>query len=366
MDSLLPVAFDVGPLSGPRTGIGVAVSEIETALRAGGRIQVVPYQISFRARNVDGVATLPVPAALAHRWWTRFDRPRIDRWWNSARLIHGTNYVVPPSSLPRVVSVYDTWFLRHPDLANPAVQRAGQILRRSVASGAVIHTTSHSTASQLGELFPDAEVDVIPLGPPALAPPPATCHLAQRLPRPFIVSIGTVERRKNVPALVDAFGHIDPRLSLDLVIAGRTGDDQAGLDAAVARLSSTQRTRVVLLGQIDERTKSWLLHHAAALAYPSLDEGFGFPVLEAFAAGLPVVASNAGSIPEVAGQAALLSDPMDRDALAANLTTVLDDQIRATLVGGGRQRLTAFSWPRCADQLADLYHRLVDALEPGR
>lgn len=366
MDTPLPVAFDVGPLSGPRTGIGLAVEQMASALRAGGRVQVVPYQVSFRARRSDEVATLPVPAAFAHRWWERFDRPRIDRWWRPARVIHGTNYVVPPSRLPRVVSVYDTWFLRHPDLANPAVHRAGEILRRSVASGAVIHASSHATADQLSELFPNAQIEVIHLGPPPVAPPPASCPAAARLTRPFIVSIGTVERRKNLPALVDAFSHTDPRLSIDLVIGGRAGDDQAALDAAVARLGRTHRDRVVLLGQIDETTKSWLLHHAAALAYPSLDEGFGFPILEAFAAGLPVVGSTAGSIPELAGDAALLSDPADLDALAANLATALDPDVRATLITAGHQRLTTFTWRHCADRLADLYHRLVDDVEPSR
>ena len=367
MDVPFPVAFDVGPLSGPRTGVGVAVAGMREALEARQDVTLLPYQISFRARltlgawhpTLGGVHTLPVPAAVAHRWWERASRPRVDRWWSAARVVHGTNYVVPPSRRARLVSVYDTWFLRHPEAASADVARSGRILRRSIAEGAAVHTSSQATADSLAELFPRVRVEVVHLGAVELDDPPPTCALAARLPRPFVVALGTVEQRKNLPRLVTAAGRTADQF--DLVIAGRPGDDQPAVDAAVDALPPTQRGRIIVAGAVDAPTKAWLLHHAAALAYPSLDEGFGFPLLEAMRAGLPIVASTAGSIPEVAGDAAVLCSPTDIDALAEALSTVLDGDRRAALIAAGDRRWREFDWAHCAAGLVALYHRLVES-----
>ena len=112
-------------------------------------------------------------------------------------------------------------------------------------------------------------------------------------------------------------------------------------------------------GVVDAATKSWLLHHAAAVAYPSLDEGFGFPILEAQAAGRPVVATCAGSIPEVAGDGAELVPVGDPDALAGALVRVLgDDDRRRSLVAAGSANVARFSWSATAANLVRLYRRL--------
>ena len=113
-------------------------------------------------------------------------------------------------------------------------------------------------------------------------------------------------------------------------------------------------------GRVDEPARSWLLRHAAVLAYPSLDEGFGFPLLDAMQAGTPVVASTAGSIPEVAGDAALLVAPDDIDALAAALSLALtDDDVRRRLVAAGHAQCARFSWQRCAEEMTSLYRRTM-------
>ena len=118
---------------------------------------------------------------------------------------------------------------------------------------------------------------------------------------------------------------------------------------------------MLLTGRVDAPTRAWLLRHARVLAYPSLDEGFGFPLLDAMQLRVPVVASDAGSIPEVAGGAALLSPPCDVDALAANLSSALaSDAVRADLIAAGDERWHQFSWDLCAEQLTALYRRLAD------
>jgi glycosyltransferase involved in cell wall biosynthesis len=116
------------------------------------------------------------------------------------------------------------------------------------------------------------------------------------------------------------------------------------------------------MGAVDESTKAWLVNHARALAYPSLDQGFGFPIHEAQRADTPVVASTAGSIPEIAGPAALLSPPADAEALAANLHWVMtSDEMHDKLVRRGRSNVERFSWQRTADAMRDRYLALAES-----
>jgi glycosyltransferase involved in cell wall biosynthesis len=116
-----------------------------------------------------------------------------------------------------------------------------------------------------------------------------------------------------------------------------------------------------MTGRVDELSRSWLLRNATVLAYPSLDEGFGFPLLDAMQVGLPIAASNRGSIPEVCGNAGLLCEPDDVIALATNLATAaFDDLVRAQLLAAAAAQLATFSWHRCAADLTALYRRLAD------
>lgn len=359
------VAIDVSPLVGARTGIGSAVGCLLDALEELAEPpELRPYVLSFRAQLPPGTIRLRYPAALALRCWARADRPDATRPLRRPAVVHGTNYVVPPARCARLVSVYDCWFLRNPSQVHPDVARAGEVLRRSVRRGAVVHTSSEATAAEVSELLGAARIEVIPLGAVPAAPPPpvAPALLAERLDgRPYVLALGTVEQRKNLHRLVESFGALHPvQPSLVLVIAGGDGNGGGDLDASIARLTLGAAANVVRLGRVDEPTKSWLLHHATVLAYPSLDEGFGFPLLEAMAADLPVVASTAGSIPEVAGGAAVLVDAHDVDALAGALERVIaDDALRAQLKSAGRTRLAQYSWATTAERMSALYASLA-------
>lgn len=360
----LRVAIDVGPLFGHRTGVGAAVAELVGALGRRDDVVLHPYLLSSRTRPAPPTRRLPLPAAAAHRLWGRFDRPRVDRYVGDVDVIHGTNYVVPPSRRPRVVSVYDVWFLSHPDRAARAVSRAAEVLRRSVRSGAVVHASSHATAEQVRDQLETDRVEVIHLGPlpPPESPPIAPAFDGELAGRRFVLAIGTLERRKNVPALIDAFGiaaRSDPDLAL--VLAGAAGDDVDAVTASIDRLPRDRRAAVLRVGPVSDPVKAWLLERAAVLAYPSLDEGFGFPLLEAQRAGLPIVATLAGSIPEVAGDGALLLDVGDVEGLAAGLVRATDDEtLRAGLIAAGRANLTRFDWATTADAMVALYRRLQE------
>jgi glycosyltransferase involved in cell wall biosynthesis len=271
---------------------------------------------------------------------------------------------VPPTKCPRLVSVYDCWFLDHPGDATPDVRRAGDILRRSVQTGAHILTCSNATTARVRDLLDTDAVTMVPLGPPPSATVASLWPVDIDLQpgQPFVLSLGTVERRKNVRSLIAAFERLAAEHQhVRLVIAGAPGNDQAAVDAAIELLSPTVSDRIVQLGVIDQTLKSQLLRHAAALGYVSLDEGFGFPLLEAQQAALPIVASTAGSIPEVAGAAALFSSPHDIDAIAANLhLAVTSSSVRSRLALQASRNLDRFSWTTTASLLTNLYHDLVN------
>ena len=273
---MMRVAFDTGPLHGPITGVGRAVE----AMAAHSTVDIVPYVLSFRAALRADTVRLPYPAALALRAWGRFDHPRPDRHLGDVALVHGTNYVVPPSRHPRLVTVYDCWALEHPGAVHRDIGLMMNAMRRAIDTGAHVHASSHATADRLRSHFPDAPITVIHLGAPTTIIPidDATNNRAIGVPDDgdVIVSIGTSERRKNLPFLVslmdDLVGVVP---SARLVIAGGDGDDSAAVHATLNRLGSAARERVHVLGRVDDATIGRLYHRARVIAYPSLDEGFG-------------------------------------------------------------------------------------------
>jgi glycosyltransferase involved in cell wall biosynthesis len=360
----LVVALDVAPLHGHRTGVGTAVSHLLDGLDQSPEATAMPYLVSYRARPTSSQRRLALPAAVASRVWGRVDWPRADRWLTGAHVVHGTNYAAPPSRLPTVVSVYDCWFLAHPQAASTAVRRSAAVLRRAVARGALVHVSSSATAEVAKDLLNTERIAVVHLGPPE----PVTT--AARAPDgidtgpsglgPFIVFIGTVERRKDVPALVQAFGQLDRSDGVHLVIAGAPGDDSERLAASIDALDPLARSRVHVLGAVDAAVKRWLLESALLLAYPSRDEGFGFPILEAQQAGTAVVARRAGSISEVGGTGVELVDPDSIEELASGLQRVISESPRRErLVAEGHRNLERFSWQRTVSGMLDLYRRAM-------
>jgi glycosyltransferase involved in cell wall biosynthesis len=357
----ITVAIDVGPLHGHRTGVGIAVDHLTTALRDRPGVALHPYVVSFRAATNRSQHKLPLPAGLASRLWARGDRPRADRWFKGVDVVHGTNYVAPPSRLPTVVSVYDVWFLANQRRSAAAVNRAGEVLRRVVARGAFVHASSHATAEMARALLGTDRVEVVHLGP---LPRPIGALTDPGLGidgRPFLLSIGTFEHRKSLATLVAAFGHLADRLADSvLVMVGAPGDDSARVAAAIDALPAEVRSRVICPGPVSDDAKGWLLKRSSVLVYPSLDEGFGFPILEAQAAGTPIVARRAGSIPEIGGEGVELVDGDDPVAYAAAIEHVVTSGIRRlTLLEAGLRNVARFTWERTATEMEALYRRAI-------
>jgi glycosyltransferase involved in cell wall biosynthesis len=356
------VAVDVGSLLGPRTGVGQFVGRLIDGLA---ELDDPPglrrYVLSFRARLPEGVRRLRFPARPALRCWGWSDHPRADRALAGVDVVHGPNYVIPPTRAPGVVSVHDCWFLRHAAEVPSAVRLFGPALRRAAQRGVTVHVPSEHTAAQVRELLGAERVAVIPLGAPVVLPPASPVHLAGLDGRPYVLALGAKEPRKNLPRLIDAFGLLVRDVpDLALVLLGPDGPDGPAIDAAVARQPRTALDRILLVDYVPDDERNAIVHGAAALAYPSLDEGFGYSALEAMAAGVPVVAADAGSLPEVCGDAALLVDPRNPSAMAEALQRVITDrQVRDDLIGRGRRQVEAFSVARSAARMAELYRTLA-------
>ncbi len=355
----LTVAIDTTPtLPRERTGIGTLVARLVEQLAARTDVELLPYAVSMRASVPAGTRRFPYPARAALGGWALAGRPNGRHTLAGAEVVHGTNYVVPPTGWPTVVSVHDVSFVTRPELANTTVRSFVPLIRRATSEGAWVHTISEHVATQVRRLFDTDRVRVVYPGVTreridAEGPAP----LAGLDGRPYVLALGTREPRKNFTRLVSAFGSVHrDHPDVQLVLAGPEGPDDPAIAEAIRALPRDAAQRVLVTDWLDEAHRDAVLTHAALLVYPSLDEGFGFPALEAMAAGVPVVAARAGAVPEVVGDAAILVDPDDLTSIAAGIIAGLsDDALRARLRQAGRARLQHFSWAAMADGMVTLY-----------
>ncbi len=359
----LAVALDVLPLAGSPTGVGVCCEQLLRALVARSDVEVRAFAVARRAKDVRdrlpaGVAFRPlaIPTRVAHGAWRHVGFPSAEFVAGRVSVVHGTNFVVPPPRhIAAVVTINDVTPWKYPELCAPASLAYPALALQAVQRGAFVHTASRQVAGELSELIgvrPES-VRVIPYGLPPGAGPRANGPAP--VEGPYLLAISTIEPRKDYPTLVRAFAQLTgaPR-RLRLVIAGAEGRGSPALDAAVA--ASGVADRVVRLGYVEDPVRSSLLAGALALAYPSIYEGFGFPPLEAMAAGIPVVVTAGGAVPEVVGDGALVVPVGDVAALAGALERLLvDEELRAELVARGRAQAGRYSWAATAEAMVTLY-----------
>ena len=363
------LGFDVTSLLDRRTGVGAFASEVLTRVAQRDDIDVVGYSVSWRGRDrLDGLvppgvalATRPIAAQPLRQLWRRVDWPPITWWTGKVDVVHGPNFVVPPSKgAAELVTVHDLTFVRYPELCTRDTLQYPELIRRALRRGAHVHAVSQFVAEEVMDVFAvDADrVHVVPNGvDPVTAGDPVAGQLLAGGDR-YVLALGTIEPRKDFPLLVNAFDIVaaaDP--DVRLVIAGQSGWGTEGFEAALAR--AHHRDRVIRPGWVDDKSRADLLAGSSVFAYPSRYEGFGLPPLEAMAAGTPVVTTRTGALPQILGDAAAFVEVGDADALAAALADVLTDRAkRDSLIDRGRERAALFSWDACADGVIHLYERL--------
>lgn len=371
------VALDATSLLGPRTGVAALTEALAARLGERDDLSVSAFAVTWRGRadlgshlpeGVRAVTGRPMAARPLRELWRRWDHPVIETWTGPVDVVHGPNFVVPPTRrAAAVVTIHDLTAWRFPDLVDRASAAYPALVGRALGRGAWVHTPSQWVADEVvAELGADPErVVAVPNGAPDLRPDEPGRDAARGRRRAgaerYVLAVGTVEPRKDLPGLVEAFDAVaanDP--DLRLVLAGPDGWGADALTAAVD--AAAHPGRIVRTGWVDDDDRAALLRGATVVAYPSIYEGFGLVPLEAMAAGVPVVSTRAGAIPEVVGDAAELVEVDDTNALADALTRVLGDEARRSeLIAAGHERRREFSWDATVDALVALYHQAAQA-----
>jgi glycosyltransferase involved in cell wall biosynthesis len=285
-------------------------------------------------------------------------------------LLHGLAFVLPLwLSVPAVITIYDLTFLHVPEAFRPLNRLYLRTLTTTSARRAahICAISEHGRKDIISYLsVPEERVTVVYPGlDPRFAMPPAPAEVARfreerGLPERYILYLGTLEPRKNVPALVRAFATVRAHFpSVSLVIAGGKGWGFQEIFSEVERLGL--RDAVLFPGFVPDDEKALWYAGAELFAYPSRYEGFGLPPLEAMACGTPVVTSDATSLPEVVGDVGLVVQPDDEAALAESMTALLSSPSeRAARGEAGLARAATFNWRASATRQAQIYQLVVD------
>lgn len=369
------VLVDYRPALRARTGAGEYVHQLVSAYTASHPADdVAVFTSSWKDRPAPGtsvelgvrVIDRRVPGALLNFLWHRAGWPPIEWLAGRADVVHAAHpLLIPATHAAQVVTVHDLFFLASPDRTSAEIRRdyaalAGAHTRRADAVITPSPYTQRLVIDRLG-VAPD-RVHVCAPG----APQWTTLGQQPNVPADgYALFVGTLEPRKNVGVLLDAYarhagGH---GISLPrLVLAGGAGP---GAETWLARLRRPPLQGVVShVGYVDHGEREPLFRGARMLVLPSLDEGFGLPALEAMSAGIPVVVSDRGALPWVVGDAGVIADASDADAWAAALARLKDDQRWAlNRAAAGLARARAFTWGAAAEALGGVY---ADALRRRR
>jgi glycosyltransferase involved in cell wall biosynthesis len=376
----LRVGFDATPAVRQGGGIGRYTRELLRAVAGAG--QTIQFRLFYaspggKARHAlpslpanFSVRRLPFDDIWLARIWQRAQAP-IPVDWITGRidLFHSPDFTLPPTrrGTRTLLTVHDLSFIRDPESAVPVLRAyLNTVVPRSVARADHVLADSLATRADLVELYgtPPEKVSVLYCGVNEVFQPVSDSAVLRAVraryslgEAPFILAVGTLQPRKNYTRLIQAFAELGEP-DVKLVIAGGKGWMYDAIFAEVARLRLSER--VIFPGFVADDDLPALYSAAAVLAYPSTYEGFGLPMLEAFACGTPVVASTASCLPEVAGGAALLAPPTDVQALAEALRQAYGDKaVRDRLIQAGAVRARQFSWQASARQLVGLYQQLA-------
>jgi glycosyltransferase involved in cell wall biosynthesis len=299
------------------------------------------------------VHQLPLPRIALYESWHALRWPPVQRATGPVDVIHATTFAIPPKNAPLVVTVHDLAFLHEP---GHFTRHGRRFFRRGLAlarrNADVVLVSSQATLGDCVDAgFDRSRLRLVPHGVavPAISADEVAAFVgAYQLPERYVLWCGTLEPRKNVPALLEAFAILrrtDP--SLGLVLVGPTGWGDVPVPAQLAR-------GVRLLGFLPTDHLHAAYAGARAFCYPSLREGFGLPVLEAMAHGVPVVTSAGTAMAEFVGDGGLLVDPLDAGAIATAIEIVLGER-HDEFGAAALKQSTKYSWDDAAALTVDAY-----------
>jgi glycosyltransferase involved in cell wall biosynthesis len=374
------IAIDYTAAYEQGAGIGRLVRDLVAALAA--EDPDTPYKLFVAGATQTDLPDAPganftwVPTRVTPLWFARlWYRARlpwpVESFVGPVKLFHAPDFTLPPT-LPgtrTLLTVHDLSFVRAPETSTPILKRyLDRVVPWSVARADHVLADSQATKDDLIDLYGTSpeKITVLLSGVDVRYQPVTDAARIQSvrekydIPKgPYIFSIGTVQPRKNYSRLVEAIHQLGPDFAhVNLVIGGGKGWLDAPIFQKVKELGMSEQVRFT--GFVDDDDVPVLYSAAKVTAYPSLYEGFGFPIVESMACGTPVVTSNVSSMPEVAGDAALSIDPYDVTALAKALRTLLTDEtLRETLVKRGYDQAARFTWKKAAVQLKSVYDEML-------
>ena len=365
--SRLRILLDYRPALRARTGVGEYVHELASALtrRLGPTDTLTLFSSSWKDRLAPAVipgarvVDAHVPVSLLNAAWHRLGWPPVEQLAGGIDLAQSLHpLLMPTRRAAQAITIHDLDFLDHPERTAREIRRDYAALAPAHAQRAdLVVAVSQFTASEVERRLgvPRERMVICPSGAPPWAPRP------EPVPRGPILFMGTLEPRKNVGLLLEAYGRLltDAPSAPELWLAGAATDAAAPWLRQIAEPPLAGRVRH--LGYIDAHRRYDLYTHASMLVLPSHLEGFGLPVLEAMTVGVPVIVSRRGALPEVAGDAGLIVDPDSPEELAAAMQRYLShpDLARAASARG-LERARHYSWDASAAALRDAYDAAIE------
>jgi glycosyltransferase involved in cell wall biosynthesis len=372
----MTICLDLSAAAHERAGLGRYAAALARALLAFEPRLAAFVNDSRESRLRPPLSALPTHSAHLprKRWRLRaalsyFGGPPMDHVFDDVALFHATEHLLPKLTRARsVFTLHDTAYLRYPQYHLPQnrIYLTLMMPRFLARADHIIAVSEHTRQDALRYYRLDpARIDVIPEGvEPHFRPEsdPARVTAVRhkyQLPSRFILCVSTIEPRKNLPILLEAYAALrESQPAVGLVIAGSKGWLYEHFFERLRSLGL--QAAVVLPGHVPDDDLPALLQAAEVFAYPSVFEGFGLPPLEAMACGVPVVCSSASSLPEVVGEAGLLLPPDDARAWRDALGRVLSDSsLRDALRARGLERSRPFTWERAAQRTLDVYRRVM-------
>jgi glycosyltransferase involved in cell wall biosynthesis len=305
---------------------------------------------------------LPAPHQVLYESWNRWRQPRVQLATGHVDVVHATTVTVPPPGRAALaVTVHDLFPIDYPDQFTPrgrAMMVRG-IDRARDAADVVLCSSDATMTRCLDYGFDAARTRHVPLGVLPVHVTDADVARARRtheVDGPFVLFVGTIEPRKNLATLVDAFARVPADLEATLVIVGAPG-----WHTDITALTEPIRDRVRVLGAVDDIDLHALYESAAVSAQPSFAEGFGLPALEAMAHSTPTIVSAGSANEEDVADAGIVVPATDVDAWATAITRLLRDSEAAAALGArGRERAARYTWERSADEAVAAYQWAVD------
>jgi glycosyltransferase involved in cell wall biosynthesis len=378
----LRIGFDLTPLTVPRSGVGnYTACLLEQLMQGPDTILPLSHNPAGHRRPAGNHAVRP--KALNKTLWMQLQLPR-ELKQLQPDLCHFTNHVAPLwLPCPSILTIHDMTLWLYPGY-HPLRRLVSMrpVIPHAARRADAIITVSHSAKADIVRILgiPPEKVHVIYEAPgrefraldedsernSRTSPELDAVRRVYKLPEQFILHVGTLEPRKNLVRLLQAFAQLrrTQAVSHDLVLVGQRGWKWEQIFAAVEKLDLAGV--VHYLDYVPGSRLPALYNLADALVYPSLYEGFGLPVIEAMASGLPVVTTPNGALPEVAGEAAQMVDATDVESIADGIYQVLTDRpLHASLRARGLVRATRFSWSKTAEQTRQIYCQVATGERPA-